>query len=61
MKFSRIMRWQYSRKFFWRSRERLNADGRFGAATAAAVQRFQRRSGLTADGVVGEETWEKMF
>ena len=41
--------------------ERLNADGRFGAATAAAVQRFQRRNGLTADGAVGEETWEKMF
>ena len=33
----------------------------FGAATAAAVQRFQRRNGLTADGVVGEGTWEKMF
>ena len=33
----------------------------FGAATAAAVQRFQRRNGLTADGAVGEETWEKMF
>ena len=41
--------------------ERLTADGRFGAATAAAVQRFQRRNGLTADGVVGEGTWEKMF
>ena len=41
--------------------ERLNADGRFGAATAAAVQRFQRRNGLTADGAVGEGTWEKMF
>ena len=41
--------------------ERLNADGRFGAATAAAVQRFQRRNGLTADGAVGKETWEKMF
>ena len=41
--------------------ERLTADGRFGAATAAAVQRFQRRNGLTADGAVGEETWEKMF
>ena len=41
--------------------ERLNADGRYGAATAAAVQRFQRRNGLTADGAVGEETWEKMF
>ena len=32
--------------------ERLNADGRFGAATAAAVQRFQRRNGLAADGSV---------
>ena len=41
--------------------ERLTADGRFGAATAAAVQRFQRRNGLTADGVVGEGTWAKMF
>ena len=28
--------------------ERLTADGRFGAATAAAVQRFQRRNGLNA-------------
>ena len=41
--------------------ERLTADGRFGASTAAAVQRFQRRNGLTADGAVGKETWEKMF
>ena len=41
--------------------ERLTADGRFGASTAAAVQRFQRRNGLTADGAVGEGTWEKMF
>ena len=41
--------------------ERLNADGRYGAATAAAVQRFQRRNGLTADGSVGQATWEKLF
>ena len=41
--------------------ERLTADGRFGASTAAAVQRFQRRNGLAADGAVGEGTWEKMF
>ena len=41
--------------------ERLTAAGRFGASTAAAVQRFQRRNGLTADGAVGKETWEKMF
>ena len=41
--------------------ERLTADGRYGAATADAVQRFQRRSSLAADGIVGRATWEKMF
>ena len=39
----------------------VTVDGKFGAGTAAAVQRFQRRNGLTADGAVGKETWEKMF
>ena len=41
--------------------ERLRDDGKYGAATVAAVQRFQRRNGLTADGSVGCATWEKMF
>ena len=41
--------------------ERLKDDGKYGAATAAAVQRFQRRNGLPADGSVGCATWEKMF
>ena len=41
--------------------ERLKDDGKYGAATAAAVQRFQRRNSLTADGSVGCATWEKMF
>ena len=31
-------------------------DGRFGARTERAVRRFQRRSGLTPDGVVGVRT-----
>ncbi|HMG43542.1 MAG TPA: peptidoglycan-binding domain-containing protein [Acidimicrobiales bacterium] len=33
-----------------------SADGVFGAATEAAVRRFQRRLGVTSDGVVGEDT-----
>ena len=41
--------------------ERLKDDGKYGAATAAAVQRFQRHNDLTADGSVGYATWEKMF
>ena len=32
-------------------------DGYFGAQTRQAVEAFQRSAGLTADGVVGRETW----
>src|SRR3954465_3296626 len=36
----------------------LPADGAFGTRTARAVKAFQRRHGLTPDGVVGPATWE---
>lgn len=35
-------------------------DGQFGAGTETAIKKFQRKYGLTADGVVGEQTARKI-
>ena len=39
----------------------LAVDGRYGTSTASAVRAFQRRYGLTVDGVVGRTTWNKLY
>ena len=37
---------------------RMRAGRVFSSATQGAVKRFQRRHGMTADGIVGAETWK---
>ena len=36
------------------------ADGQFGAGTESAVKAFQKANGLAADGIVGQNTCEKL-
>ena len=38
----------------------IKVDGDFGPATKLAVMKYQAQNGLTADGIVGPQTWSKM-
>lgn len=38
-----------------------NVDGIFGTQTQNAVHTFQQNFGLSADGIVGKKTWEKLL
>ena len=39
----------------------LQIDGIFGPGTRSAVMAFQRKHGLTVDGIVGKQTWTKLL
>ena len=36
-------------------------DGEFGSDTESAVKQFQKNSEIEVDGIVGEDTWNKLF
>ena len=38
----------------------IDADGVFGTATRSAVVIFQSQFGLTPDGVIGQQTWNRI-
>jgi len=42
-------------------RLQIKNDGIFGSGTAEIVKRYQKASGLPADGLVGNATWKKLF
>lgn len=39
---------------------KIEVDGDFGPKTKAAVIDYQKKHGLTADGIIGPKTWEKL-
>ena len=42
-------------------RASLSVDADFGPATQAAVKAFQKKHGLTQDGIVGNQTWPALI
>ena len=40
---------------------KYGADGDFGSATDEAVKKYQKKNGLTVDGIVGKNTWNKLL
>lgn len=36
-------------------------DGKYGKATAEAVKEYQKKKGLSVDGIVGHDTWKKIL
>ena len=39
----------------------LAIDGSFGPATDYALRKFQKKSGVSVDGIVGTKTWAKLL
>ncbi|MDY6898487.1 MAG: peptidoglycan-binding protein [Cyanobacteriota bacterium] len=56
---NRYVKYLQTRLGHWGS-FKSNPNGNYDSKTLEAVKRFQRASGLSADGVVGSQTWKKI-
>lgn len=45
---------------YYPSIPRISVDGQFGEATRKQVEAFQKQFGLSVDGIVGEQTWNRI-
>ena len=52
------LQWLLRNKHEYKS---LKIDGDFGDATGEAVRGFQKKHGLTVDGIVGKNTWKELL
>lgn len=56
-----VTQWQERMIWFGYRHVGLTVDGHFGQVDAYAARLFQHRHGITADGVVGAQTWAAVF
>ena len=47
-------------EFFTEDGEKLGIDGEYGKATQTVIKNFQKKSNISADGIIGPVTWEKL-
>ncbi len=58
---TRIQQWLNGVAQIYDTIPSLNVDGKYGPKTQSSVISFQKQFGLSADGIVGANTWNKLY